>query len=54
MNKLTLLLLLGTISQSDAIRLNKKENVDAEKASTRNMDWNVLATVVDDKDYMKS
>lgn len=53
MNKLTLLLLLGTISQSDAILLNKKEQT-AEKASTQTKDWTMLADVVNDKDYMKS
>lgn len=58
MNKLTLLLLLGTISQSDAILLNKKElaqtAVVAEKPSTEKPNWNILATVVNDKEYMKS
>jgi G3E family GTPase len=59
MNKLTLLLLLGTISQSDAILLNKKELVQAkavvaEKASTQNKQWNILADVVNEKEYMKT
>ena len=59
MNKLTLLLLLGTISQSDAILLNKKELVQAkavvaEKASTQNKQWNILADVVNEKEYTKT
>ena len=57
MNKLTLLLLLGTITQTDAILLNKKElakTVVAEKVSTQSKDWKMIGDLVNDKDYMKS
>lgn len=57
MNKLTLLLLLGTISQSDAILLNKKEIVAAKTVvtnSSQSKDWNILADVVNEKEYMKT
>lgn len=54
MNKLTLLLLLGTISQSDAILLNKKEVAKAAESEKVSKDWNMLADVVNDKEYMKT